>query len=234
MGIWVGIAHESSHSHRVVPIKWDPTLRVWILSEPIIATRVKVYDKIFPLATCPSPSKPTSNDFNTFVSNIIQPLFRVSDIDQEPLVDDGGDLVYEVEAIKKKKVKLGQVQYLIKWKGYNNRHNVWRGIDELKCDDLIKGYEDSHASIACVAEIMTTEQMCCIADEQASELFGECDSNARNAVSELIEKQGLDASVDSFLPGYKNEIVEMLRRRLRLLGPSEASRVAVPQSRPTF
>ena len=225
MGIWVGIAHGSSHSHNVLPIKWDPTLRVWILGEPITATRVKVYDKISPLAMCPSPSKPTSTDFNTFVSNIMQPLFRVFDVGHEPLDSDGGDLVYEVDAIKKKRVKNGQVQYLIKWVGYNNRHDVWRGTDELDCDDLIKGYESSHANIACMTEAMASEQVCCIADEQASELFGDCDSNAREAVSELIQKQGLDASVDSFLPGYKNEIVEMLRRRLRLLGPSEASRV---------
>ena len=33
MGIWVGIAHGSSHSHKVVPIKWDQMLRVWILGE---------------------------------------------------------------------------------------------------------------------------------------------------------------------------------------------------------
>ena len=102
---------------------------------------------------------------------------------------------------------------------------MWRGIDELDCDDLIKGYESSHANIACMTEAMASEQVCCIVDEQASEVFGDCDSNAREAVSELIQKQDLDASVDSFLPGYKNEIVEMLRRRLRLLGPSEASRV---------
>ena len=101
MGIWTGIDHGSSHSHSVVPIKWDPTLRVWILSEPITATRVKVYDKISPLAMCPSPSKPTSKDFNTFVSNIIRPLFRVLDADQAPL-DSGGGCLFTKSKLSRK------------------------------------------------------------------------------------------------------------------------------------
>ena len=52
-----------------------------------------------------------------------------------------------------------------------------------------------------MTEVMTSEPVSCIADEQASELFGGCDSIAREAMTELIQKQGLDASVDSFLLG---------------------------------
>ena len=39
-------------------------------------------------------------------------------------------------------------------------------------------------------------------------------------------KQKLEGAAAEFLPGYKTEIQQMLRRRLRLLGPAEATRVS--------
>ena len=39
------------------------------------------------------------------------------------------------------------------------------------------------------------------------------------------QKLSDEHTVDSFLQGYKNEIVHMLTRRLRLLGPSESNSV---------
>ena len=67
----------------------------------------------------------------------------------------------QFDKITMKNVVLGQVRYLVKWKGYNNRHNVWRGIDELACTDLITEYENSHASIT--IEVMTEIQVASIA-----------------------------------------------------------------------
>jgi hypothetical protein len=229
MGIWVGVAHGASHSAWVVPITWDRTAQCWVLGAPIIATRVKVYDNLFPLSMYPNPNNPSSADFDTFVDGIVQPLFRVADPEPEPVVApdlgpiEGEGEACEVEKLTKRRVRLGQVQYLVKWKGWNNRFNVWRGIDELNCPDLITDFESSHASIA--IEVMTEIQIANTAESQAVELFGEDDCRAREAVSQLMSKQGLEGTVDSFLPGYKKEIGEMLKRRLRLLGPSEAKSV---------
>ena len=39
-------------------------------------------------------------------------------------------------------------------------------------------------------------------------------------------KQNLEGIAAEYLPGYKTEIQQMLRRRLRLLGPAEATRVS--------
>ena len=38
--------------------------------------------------------------------------------------------------------------------------------------------------------------------------------------------QNLEGAAAEFLPGYETEIQQMLRRRLRLLGPAEATRVS--------
>ena len=48
--------------------------------------------------------------------------------------------MYEVEKVVAKKVVNGVVSYKVKWKGYNNKHNVWRQVSELDCDGLIEPY----------------------------------------------------------------------------------------------
>ena len=105
-------------------------------------------------------------------------VYENTDSDEEP---------WEVEKLTKRRVRLGQVQYLVKWKGYNNRHNVWRSIDELDCDELITEFESSHAEVA--IGVVTETQIANMAESQAVELFGENDSRDREAVSQLLAKQ---------------------------------------------
>ena len=61
---------------------------------------------------------------------------------------------------------------------------------------------------------------------QSSQLFRVDDCEAIKAVEHLMVKQNLEGAAAEFLPGYKTEIQQMLRRRLRLLGPAEATRVS--------
>ena len=61
---------------------------------------------------------------------------------------------------------------------------------------------------------------------QSSQLFGVDDCEAIKAVEHLMVKQNLEGTVAEFLLGYETEIQQMLRRRLRLLGPAEATRMS--------
>ena len=54
--------------------------------------------------------------------------------------------------------------------------------------------------------------------------LNECE--AIKAVEHLMVKQNLEGVAADFLPGYKTENRQMLRRRLRLLNPAEATRVS--------
>jgi len=213
----------------------------------VVATRVKAYDTIFPLRMCPSSSSGKLEAFDKFIDQVVHPLFITptssdtahsshdTSLDthdptpspHEASADDESDSEssdeYEVELIKKRRVQHGQVQYLVKWKGYNNRFNVWRSVDELTCDDLISEYESTHGvALNAIAPIEVNN----LAITQANMLFGENDKYAIEAVSDLIARQSLSESVEEFLPGYKREIVEMLKRRLRLLGTLEATSIA--------
>ena len=53
------------------------------------------------------------------------------------IVDDMSEIEYEVESVVASRKRSGVKQYKVKWKGYNNRHNVWRDADELQCAELI-------------------------------------------------------------------------------------------------
>lgn len=55
--------------------------------------------------------------------------------------DSSDSQEYEVERVVAKRTVSGIVSYKVKWKGYSNKHNVWRQMSELNCDELIAQYE---------------------------------------------------------------------------------------------
>jgi hypothetical protein len=236
-GIWVGNSGDVNHGHLVVPIEWDSAASTWTLYPTVTATSILVYDTIFPLRMGPSASSTASAEFDTFVERVFEP-FLVEAVELQPSVPDvptapespapsgAGEDDFAVESIKKKRVKLGQVQYLVKWAGYNNRFNRWLSIDDLQCDDLIVQFEARQSESALFAAPFTALECEAVVASQSSQLFGVDDCEAIKAVEHLMVKQKLEGAAAEFLPGYKTEIQQMLRRRLRLLGPAEATRVS--------
>ena len=57
---------------------------------------------------------------------------------------------------------------------------------------------------------------------QSDKVFGPGDVFARQAVAELISRQSMAGTVDDYLPGYKKEITNILRRRMTLRDPKQA------------
>uniref|UniRef100_A0A1A9WT80 Chromo domain-containing protein n=1 Tax=Glossina brevipalpis TaxID=37001 RepID=A0A1A9WT80_9MUSC len=48
---------------------------------------------------------------------------------------------YYVERIDAKRIVNGQIQYFLKWKGYNETENTWEAVENMNCDDLIAAFE---------------------------------------------------------------------------------------------
>ena len=155
MGVWVGISKRTRHGHLIVPIVWCAGEQRFRLGSTVDVNTVKVYDNVFPLRMEPPNGEFGSQDFNDFVDSLMEPLFNkhlVPDmlgVGTASDVDVGSDEC-SVEVVKKKRVKHGVVQYLVKWIGYNNRHNTWVDLDDMQCDDVIAEFDCASALSAVV------------------------------------------------------------------------------------
>ncbi|KAL6565756.1 La ribonucleoprotein [Orobanche hederae] len=54
------------------------------------------------------------------------------------------DGYYEIEAVRRKRLRKGKVQYLIKWRGWSEAANTWEPVENLlQCSDIIDAFEES-------------------------------------------------------------------------------------------
>lgn len=61
---------------------------------------------------------------------------------ERPKLEDG---FYEIETIRRKRVRKGQLQYLIKWRGWPENANTWEPLENLQaCSDVIDAFEDRY------------------------------------------------------------------------------------------
>ena len=125
-----------------------------------------MYDNVFPLRLTPVGDEFSFNEekFDSFIDNTFEPLLQTdSTEDTNPSGTSGdstgggdsgdGECVreYEVDKVVDKRVVSGVVSYRIKWKGYSNKHNVWRQKCELDhCVQAIQTTVPLFAS--CVAQ----------------------------------------------------------------------------------
>ncbi|CAN1246218.1 Chromo domain-containing protein LHP1 [Linum grandiflorum] len=60
--------------------------------------------------------------------------------EERPKLDEG---FYEMEAIRQKRSRKGQIQYLIKWRGWPEAANTWEPKENLmSCSDVIEAFEE--------------------------------------------------------------------------------------------
>ncbi|CAM8899417.1 unnamed protein product [Rhodiola kirilowii] len=61
-----------------------------------------------------------------------------------PKLDEG---FYEIEAVRRKRVRKGVIQYLIKWRDWPETANTWEPIENLQsCSDVIEAFEERLSS----------------------------------------------------------------------------------------
>ncbi|XP_051744694.1 chromobox homolog 7a isoform X4 [Ctenopharyngodon idella] len=53
-----------------------------------------------------------------------------------------GEQVFAVEAITKKRVRKGNVEYLLKWQGWSPKYSTWEPEDNILDPRLVLAYEE--------------------------------------------------------------------------------------------
>lgn len=62
-----------------------------------------------------------------------------------------GDQVFAVESITKKRVRKGNVEYLLKWQGWPPKYSTWEPEDNILDPRLVLAYEESQEKIRALA-----------------------------------------------------------------------------------
>ena len=131
----------------------------------------------------------------------------------------------EVERVIDTRVRKGVRQYKVKWKGFNNRYNVWRDEDDLECGDLIETYNSALLGFSrseVMSQLLCLTMMVGVAGSVTEVLPG---LDVTAAVSKLVEMHGFDCESSDFEKGYVTELTNMCGRRLELVDKREVDRV---------
>ena len=100
------------------PIRWQSDSETWHIGDVVIATTMKVYDRVSPSDT---------SGFEGFVEAVLNPLFDLGEHNSvEPGADSDGDELtvqrcdeaqqHDVERVLLERKRNGVVQYKVKWK----------------------------------------------------------------------------------------------------------------------
>ena len=163
--------------------------------------------------------------------------------DDSAVVADDVDDEFEVEKVLNMKYEPdGSKLYLVKWVGYDQRHNSWEPEGAMNCPKLVKEFEKgnrkskrSYAKSAREIRRLREEQCECADNGEARETkervgmaacaggagSGDEDHDSLMAVAELMRRQGIVGDPQEWLPGYKAELSKVTELRLQALTPEE-------------
>ncbi|XP_058287568.1 chromobox protein homolog 7 isoform X5 [Hylobates moloch] len=63
-----------------------------------------------------------------------------------------GEQVFAVESIRKKRVRKGKVEYLVKWKGWPPKYSTWEPEEHILDPRLVMAYEEKYGVLGTAGE----------------------------------------------------------------------------------
>ena len=145
---------------------WGAASGGWVLYPTVTATSVIVCGTVFSLRMGPSAISTSCADFDSFSEKGFEPFLveavelqpsqtAVATVSESSVSGEADEDGLAVRTIKKKQVVDGQVRYLVKWVGWNNRFNLWKSIGELHCGELVVQFEAKQTKSAMIITTMS-------------------------------------------------------------------------------
>uniref|UniRef100_F6RQE0 Chromo domain-containing protein n=1 Tax=Monodelphis domestica TaxID=13616 RepID=F6RQE0_MONDO len=74
-----------------------------------------------------------------------------------------GEQVFAVESIRKKRVRKGKVEYLVKWKGWPPKYSTWEPEEHILDPRLVMAYEENRPRGAAILLLCGWRRRGCLA-----------------------------------------------------------------------
>ena len=82
----------------------------------------------------------------------------ISDIPKETQQKTENDEEYSVEKIVDKRLSSdGDIEYLLKWKGFSAKYNTWEPKENLFCDDIIENFEKDYKESQVITDLRSMQ-----------------------------------------------------------------------------
>ena len=124
--------------------------------------------------------------------------------------------VYVVDKVVNVRIKEGEVEYKVRWQGYNRKDDTWKPADNL----LQHGAKEAVAKFHVKNPDKVGKQVLCYMVMHLEQV-----DEDRKAVEALMRQHKLSGTIDDWLPGYKAELHSVMGKRLREITGAEYKRV---------
>ncbi|KAM0935078.1 putative chromatin remodeling & transcriptional activation CHROMO-DOMAIN family [Dioscorea sansibarensis] len=146
--------------------------------------------------------------------------------DDVPKLEEG---FYEIEDIRKKRIRKGKLQYLIKWRGWPETANTWEPLENLgSCSDVIDAFEERLLSPPKKRKRKSGGPQSIMKKRRTPLYIGDGHDNA-DAATGSIELMDGGGNMVPDAQGRKvgDEAVELANEQVRDFGPAGHGDVAV-------
>jgi len=215
--IWLRRERKVPGGHVVAPIVWNKDKLRWTVGKPVVASTIKVFDRIFPLRLLP-PDKSDGTDFQEFL-DAFDPEGEVQSSER---MDDE---VCEIENIIK---QTGPNTYTVEWSGYPiseateitttdlTQFGATEMLEQFKRNQIDAKHNKRKRKNAPKFTMTLRKRV------NAAMMQGE---QVVDTIKRLMQQQHIEGSPHEWVAPYSTELNEVIRRRMRELVGQEKERV---------